>query len=105
MRRSRQHRGATVNSDVLMRYCAQALAHYGIEAQLQKTIEECRELREAIGDWIANPSGENQTALISEIADVSIMLSQLTLALGLEAVSAEMGRKIARQRDREGWAK
>jgi NTP pyrophosphatase (non-canonical NTP hydrolase) len=66
------------------------LLHFGVEAQMRKTIEECAELIRAI----ANADRKN---IIEEIADVKIMLAQMELAFGIgDDVKCMQRRKIDR---------
>lgn len=79
--------------------------HYGLERQLDQTIEECSELIKAIMKW---KRGEDIDVLgliydvAEEIADVWIMLNQLTeLDDDLyEAVDEDIQFKLDRQLER-----
>lgn len=73
-----------------------ALALWGREARVQKGIEECGELIvELCHHLVGRP---NEEKVITEIADVSILLEQLRRLFGPELVDAEIGRKRARLR-------
>lgn len=50
------------------------LEHYGFDAQQEKLVEECAELIEAA-------LGEDYNNFIEELADVSIMISQMVMSL------------------------
>ena len=50
------------------------LEHYGFDAQQEKLVEECEELIEAA-------RGEDYDSFIEELADVSIMISQMVISL------------------------
>ena len=50
------------------------LEHYGFDAQQEKLVEECEELIEAA-------LGEDYNNFIEELADVSIMISQMVMSL------------------------
>lgn len=68
--------------------------YYGLEHQADKTIEELSELIRALA------TGERYD-VIEEIADVRVMLIQMTYLLGIgEVVFATMHEKIERQLER-----
>ena len=73
------------------------LEHYGLEAQTIKAIEELAELQVELAKMLNKQSGHD--ALISEIADVYIMLTQLMVIfdIDVEEIDLEMSRKIDRQ--------
>jgi hypothetical protein len=84
----------------LLKFCREALAHYGPGAQSAKACEECNELDAAIslywkGDGVLGASG-----VIDEIADVLIMAEQMRLAFGADAVDERIAFKVKRQRGR-----
>ena len=71
-----------------------AVRHYGAEHQKKKAIEEMGELITAISreqDGRATPE-----QVITEIADVQIMMRQLALIYGIDAVVNEIDRKQRR---------
>lgn len=71
-----------------------ALRHYGPEHQKKKAIEEMGELITALSreqDGRATPE-----QVITEIADVVIMMRQLTIHYGPQAVAQEIARKQKR---------
>lgn len=71
-----------------------AIKHYGAEHQKKKAIEEMGELITAISreqDGRATPE-----QVITEIADVTIMMHQLTEIYGRDAVAKEINRKYRR---------
>ena len=70
------------------------LDHYGIDSQVAKTLEELSELSEALQRWVLTQDSE---PVIDEVADVSLMLDQLTLHFGSEAVIKRKRYKEARQ--------
>jgi len=81
--------------------------HYGIKNQLTKTIEELRELREEVRNYLFDYQMENSEIttipLIDEIADVKIMIAQLEYLLELEKeVKDRVEFKLNRQID---WIK
>lgn len=60
-----------------------AVEHYGVEAQMIKTMEELGELTQAVARVLLWGNGEDELEnLREEMADVSIMLSQLELIFG-----------------------
>ena len=73
------------------------LKHYGPEAQTIKAIEELAELQAELAKMLNKQSGHD--ALISEMADVYIMLTQLRVIfdIDVEEINLEMSRKIDRQ--------
>ena len=74
----------------------QAIRHYGIEHQTDKAIEECAEL---INTLIKFRDKRVETKeIITEIADVQIMLNQLILMYSetLDDVPNEIERKLNR---------
>lgn len=79
-----------------------AVHHYGAEHQKKKAIEEMGELITAISreqDGRATPE-----QVITEIADVQIMIRQLALIYGVDAVANEIDRKqrrLLRRMDKE----
>lgn len=81
-------------------------AHYGLDSQSKKAVEECAELIVAIMHMekkvaSASEALEFCSNLAGEIADVRIMCEQLAYLYGIESVVAEqIDFKIARQLDR-----
>lgn len=79
-----------------------AVRHYGAEHQKKKAIEEMGELITAISreqDGRATPE-----QVITEIADVHLMVRQLMIIYGLDAVAKEIDRKqrrLLRRMDKE----
>ena len=60
-----------------------AVEHYGVEAQMIKAVEELGELTQAVARVLLWGNGEDELEnLREEMADVSIMLSQLELIFG-----------------------
>lgn len=83
--------------------CNEIAQHYGRDAQLRLAQEECAELIQAInkyyrngGDWLS------RQGLLDEIADVTIMITQMRLLLGLadadldEAIERKLNRQLGR---------
>ena len=72
--------------------------HYGLKHQLSKCKEELYELYGAINDYQEDDSKENLKAIITEIADVEIMTTQLKYLLDInEEIGAEKLYKLNRQ--------
>jgi len=76
-----------------------AIKTYGIDAQLDQTIEEAAELIVAINHLRRNRV--DQSELITELADVSIMIEQIVYGYNLyEKVDNEIDFKMARLEQR-----
>lgn len=90
---------------------------YGYEPQSRQLIEECAELIQALNkDWRLNQKADESWAavmneelnkshnhVLTELADVSIMISQIAYLRGMEAegeLDAEIMRKLDRQMER-----
>lgn len=79
--------------------------HYGLEKQLDQTVEECSELIQAIMKW---KRGDNPDVLkliydvAEEMADVWIMINQLTELDDdiFEAAIEDVDSKLERQLER-----
>lgn len=69
-----------------------ALEKWGVEAQYDQTIEECAELIAALKHFKRDKVDEDQ--LVSELADVTLMIGQLTWMFGEERVKAAVARKL-----------
>lgn len=55
------------------------IEHYGLEEQLNRLIEECGELVQAICKWKRYPDTNKLLALIEELADVKNLIEQVEL--------------------------
>lgn len=76
-------------------YIQKIANYYGLDNQLNKTIEECAELIQALAKL------ESRENTIEEIADVQIMLKQMLYLLDCEKeVEKVMEYKINRQLER-----
>ena len=75
-----------------------ALSRYGINAQQMMMVEECGELLNAIAKLHRGRVGINE--VITELADVSIMVEQMALFFGLDDFKAEKERKLQRLSER-----
>lgn len=69
-----------------------ALEKWGVEAQYDQTIEECAELIAALKHFKRDKVDEEQ--IVSELADVTLMIGQLTWMFGEERVKAVVARKL-----------
>lgn len=76
------------------------LNHYGEEHQIKKTIEELRELRLELYRHLRGFG--NREAIISEMADVCNMLTQLMIIFDIDDVElySECDKKMERQLER-----
>ena len=79
-----------------------AIETYGEREQSAVAMEECGELIRAINKMHRNQSVENRNELISEIADVKIMIEQLVLMYKLDPIDIQRMKyyKISRLEDR-----
>lgn len=75
--------------------CHQALIHFGHVNQLEKCKEELHELL-----YELNQFDPNKERLVDEVADVIIMMIQMTLLLGEEEVNDRIEFKLKRLQDR-----
>lgn len=75
-----------------------ALDQYGITAQERMLMEECAELIDAICKHYRMRNTVND--LITELADVHIMVEQMAVFYDLKAFTEEKKRKIARLNER-----
>ena len=84
--------------------------HYGLDAQMDMMIEECSELIKALLKYRRTKNGANSIFklgefrgdIVSEMADVEIMLRQMKVIFDVsdEERDAEIDRKIQRQLQR-----
>ncbi len=70
------------------------LEKWGAEAQYDQAVEECAELIAALKHFKRDRVGEEE--IISELADVTLMVGQLTWMLGAEKVEAAIDEKLAK---------
>lgn len=78
--------------------CQEALDLWGIDAQVWMAVEEMAELTNALCKM--KRGRNNPEDIITEIADVQIMMQQLQLFFGKEEVDTERNRKLIRLHDR-----
>jgi NTP pyrophosphatase (non-canonical NTP hydrolase) len=79
-----------------------ALDLWGEEAQIKMAIEECAELIVKLAKLGRNKNGSTEADVAEEVADVEIMLSQLRLIFGNDAVELAKKRKLERLLNRVG---
>lgn len=72
-----------------------AIVCYGVDAQIEQAIEECAELIVALKHYKKKKA--NKPSVITEIADVKVMMSQLALIFGAKDVKEECEFKRIRQ--------
>lgn len=75
-----------------------ALNKYGIENQKWMLIEKCGELLNAVAKMRRGRSSNEE--VITELADVQIMVEQMAFVFGWEKFQAEKERKLARLNER-----
>ena len=78
----------------------QAIEHYGLDTQVIMVFEETGELQNALAKFIRGHG--TQKAVITELADVSIMVEQMARLFGQEDFAAEKERKLNRLARRLG---
>lgn len=76
----------------------QVMSTYGIDAQKWMLVEECGELLNAISKFQRGRSMKDE--VITELADVSIMVEQMALLFGWKEFENEKGRKLNRLQQR-----
>jgi NTP pyrophosphatase (non-canonical NTP hydrolase) len=70
------------------------LAKWGEEAQYDQAVEECAELIAALKHFKRDKIGREQ--VIEELADVALMVGQLSFMFGEEQVQQAVERKLAK---------
>lgn len=75
-----------------------AIYAFGVEAQIDMAIEECSELINALCKW--RRRRVDDSAVVTEIADVKIMMTQMAMMFGWEEVDEEEQRKLERLKRR-----
>ncbi len=79
---------------------SRALDQWGFEGQITKTFEECSELKNALRRYKRGEAKDKE--VITEVADVMIMASQLAHYFGSQKVKDEINRKLSRVERRLG---
>lgn len=79
--------------------------HYGLDNQLRILQEECAELIQAVSKYqraqdAGKPILQAKTALMEEVADVMIMIEQVTSVFSGKALSTIVDSKLDRQIER-----
>lgn len=80
--------------------CSKILQHYGVSPQLRKLAEECGEAVQAALKYDYRADEITKQALITEIADLEIMILQIKLVVGYGKVDKEIDFKLNRQMER-----
>ena len=75
-----------------------AILKYGCTAQIIMAVEEMAELLNALAKERRGRATQND--IVTEIADVTIMMWQLSIMYGEQAVEMEIERKIKRLQER-----
>lgn len=75
-----------------------AILKYGWTSQITMAVEEMAELLNALAKERRGRATQND--IVTEIADVTIMMWQLTIMYGEQAVETEIERKIKRLQER-----
>lgn len=71
-----------------------AIETFGTVAQIDMAIEECSELINALCKWRRRRVGDSE--VVTEIADVQIMMAQMALMFGWDEVDEERQKKLTR---------
>lgn len=98
----------------LVRTARLALREWGAKRQAVKCMEECGELTQALAKWHDKPTLENKERVQEELADVLMMVTQMSMVVFREPLDFEhqLGVKLeklegklsgkARQAQRQG---
>jgi NTP pyrophosphatase (non-canonical NTP hydrolase) len=73
-----------------------ALEKWGTEAQFDQMVEECAEMITVLKHYRRGRAGEAE--VIGELADVTLMVGQLTFIFGEERVQQAVQDKVAKVR-------
>lgn len=74
------------------------LKEFGCGGQVMMLVEECGELLSAIAKFRRDRATEED--IVTELADVAIMVEQMAILFGLPEFEAEKERKLARLKKR-----
>lgn len=78
-----------------------AIDIYGVHNQVEKCIEEMAELTQALIKWHQDPYGDKKANHVAEeIADVRIMIEQMTMIFDEGCVGAWISKKTKRLANR-----
>ena len=83
-----------MNKEKRLKIYSTAIEKYGSEAQKEMLYEECGELITAVARFKRGRTAKKD--IITELADVSIMIEQLALILDYKKFEKEKDRKIIR---------
>ena len=78
--------------------CKEALDEFGLDKQIDMTIEECAELQNALMKYRRGRASLEDVQ--TEIADVQIMCEQMSIAFGERQTLVEKCRKLERLAER-----
>lgn len=84
--------------DETMAIYQEALDRWGIQSQTTMVMEETGEMLNALAKALRGRA--NNMEVITELADVSIMMEQMALLFGYEEYVVEKERKIKRLKER-----
>lgn len=70
------------------------LEKWGAEAQYDQAVEECAELIAVLKHFRRGKVGEQE--VVNELADVTLMIGQLTYMFGAQKVEAAIADKLAK---------
>jgi NTP pyrophosphatase (non-canonical NTP hydrolase) len=73
-----------------------AINKWGVPAQIKMAIEECGELIVKLAKLDRNKNGSSMDDVIDEIVDVQIMIDQLKIIFGEDAVTQKKIIKLGR---------
>lgn len=76
--------------------CKKAINNFGEKQQLIKAIEECNELGTVLAQTFTKPDNVPISDILTEIADVEIMIQQLRIIFGNDAVEQYKEQKLKR---------
>lgn len=85
-----------ISKEKQIEICQKAIRTFGEKQQLIKTIEECNELGTVLAQTFTKTDNVAVGDILTEIADVEIMIQQLRLIFGDEAVDQYKDNKLKR---------
>lgn len=77
-----------------------AIKTFGYHNQILKAMEECGELINALAKYHQIDQRADRSEVITELADVSIMIDQLAIEFGVDEFKAEREYKVNRLKSR-----
>lgn len=78
--------------------CTKAIDTWGQLPQVNMVFEECGELTTALARYLRGRANEEE--VITEVADVAIMMEQMAVLFGKEQFEQEKERKLQRLKER-----